>query len=299
MPVRTLYMGGGGDGAPVLLESREFSGIYRWISACFSIDGLQQSVAEVDFARVDPAKAGALAEAGVDRVAGIVLVAEGEDAARSFGGIRFCRKAGIRWINVDLSVRPGQLDVPAVKRFLGRLRKAGPDSVHFPDAWRQADEPALKALVRGARPLRRGRGGNIQLERPGASRRHLLGLGWGALSNISGGFLYEKNGGLSDWVRRCAAGRALPFRGAAVDARSEMRGFIIGRLADSGHLGPGEFKRRFGVAAQEAFPGEFRRLARDSRAKVGPREIRARPEAFMEIAVLRGLSRRRSKPRRR
>ncbi|MFH2203852.1 MAG: hypothetical protein ABIJ96_12095 [Elusimicrobiota bacterium] len=247
-PFANVYIGGGSRGALTTLPAEAIDALLTWLHDRFDLSASDQFTAEIDALLVDQEKAALLKRHGVNRITTRLPLLEDERDRLAFArGVRRCRKAGIRAIDVDL--KGPWKDRAALEADAALVAKLKPDSVNLPFGISppEKDGPPVK---------------NTQLCQMRELRGAILGLGSHAVSYAGRRLVYAKAGGFFLYVRTCLRGGALRYTGGPVSQAQAMRGRLIAGLGEDGYVDREAFREAFASYPEEAFPEIFDALLR-------------------------------------
>ncbi|MCY2927379.1 MAG: coproporphyrinogen-III oxidase family protein, partial [Planctomycetota bacterium] len=266
---------------------------------------------------VEPARAGTLADAGVNRVSlGVQSFVPEElavlgrihspaQAVRAFDALRH---AGFDNLSIDLIYgTPGQT-LESWRRSLTQAIDLGVDHLscycltleRSTPLWRRCRTGGLREMDEGLAIDQAQRAGLRQYElsnfaRPGRQCRHNLtywrneayvGIGPGAAGYL-GGRRWVNRADLQAWATTLLAGRTAPARGERLTGRPLMAETIMLALRLKTGLDRRLFRDRFGSDVAEAFPHSLARHEAIGSLVVSPRRVRlARACYFTSNAVL-------------
>jgi len=219
VPVRSVYLGGGGPGAAARLGIEALTALLDFLRGRFDLSGCEQRTVELDFSCLGAAAARLLAARGFDRATGLFpLEPESPGLRRRWrdirSGIRRCRQAGLSSVNLDLTADRARLGDSLSEAAARRLRGLRPDRIQVPDDW-----PARAASVRRFRAALRGGGRSVEKGLPSENIQTfpddsgwpVLGLGWGARSCTAAGKRWQAAGSWPFFCSRLGSGRGVPL----------------------------------------------------------------------------------------
>lgn len=311
-PAVSLYVGGG---TPSLLSPAQIDRLFALLRRHFAWPAGAEVTVEANPESLEPARLEALVRNGVNRLSlGVQAWQPGllRRLGRRHGpgevrrAVEEARRAGLANLNADLIFGlPGQglgewresLEAAVALGFehlsayalelepetaFGRLRAAG--RLPLPD------EEEVAAMYRLAQRFL-AQSGYRQVEisnwaRPGFESRHnllywrteeWLGLGPGAASRL-GGLEWRNGGDVEAYLRALEEGQPPPREVAVLDAmRAASDAVVLGLRLGAG-VDPEAFRRRFGLALEEAFPGAVRRALASGLAELRGGRLRLTEE---------------------
>lgn len=273
--LRTVYIGGGGEGVLSRFTSAQAESLFRMIHERFELKSCLQYSIELDLARTTPGLMAILREVGAHRVmakAALPETAEQESRYRAAlaAFVELSRRNRIRSIDVDI-VCSDSLDGGAARRNLefalglginsihlerGRDPKAGRDLPKFPeDAWHQCCR--ILTERQAAAPSADDHE-NLHLYHAKGLHSSVIGLGFGAVSHARSAIRYLKAGNYISYL--LALGKPGPpsFLGVLLRPSDEMRAFVVRNLENVGCVSCDDFSRIFAKPLERALRQELR-----------------------------------------
>lgn len=289
---KTVYIGGG---TPSIFSPRQLSRLFTAIYNNFDCKDACQVMVEVSPSTVTRAKIKVLKDFGVNKITlGIQTTnasllkrlkrtGQTEAVVREAYGI--IRKAGIKYVNVDLIAGLPYETRKSFFRSLDTAIKLRPDTIHinafYPGPTTGVFQPGYKLSgreVENRDRLVREAYARMSGECPGTFERHgdpkenmqfyhykklhnpVLGLGCGAISHAVGQLQYETAGSVKSYIENISAGDFPAVAGVAMNFEAETRAYTISCLESEAVVPKRDFKNIFGVEFDDIFSKEIIQL---------------------------------------
>jgi len=314
--IKTVYIAGG---TPSILSSKNLERLFRSLYKYFNLDSCGQITIEINPYTVTLKKIKVLKDFGVDRITiGIQTLNESvlkkldrpqykKSVFRSYDNIR---KAGIKYINVDLMAGlPGQT-LNSFTRTLEETLRLKPDTIHINPFYPVSSTPfflngkRLKfadimnriELIRLAYRMIAQRYPSA-FERDGLEKENMqyynfkkfnssiLGLGYGALSHANHNLHYGKFSDFKLYIKILKKNNFPYLIGHKLNKETEMRAYVIANLENNSCVSKELFYQLFRKSIDEVFREEIRFLIGKGKLEKDDTYIKIVPDNKIELFI--------------
>jgi oxygen-independent coproporphyrinogen-3 oxidase len=308
-PIKTFNIGGG---TPSALSERNLEKLLGLVHRSFDLYACSQKSVEISPVNVTRRKMAILKDAGMDRVSiGVQSlddkVLKSNTRWQPLEGVTDCymnvRAAGFRCVNVDLMTGlPGQT-LESFRRTLAAVLRLRPDTVSiypfrpqdttlFYQSGRRLSSKDIALRSAMAQEYVRimdalGPSSTVNPNKTQEPRlmnqmdyyatqfnSSIIGIGYGAVSHAFSSLNYRKEADYSNYIKRLSAGRFPLLSGYRLNAQTEMRAFLVRRLAKKGEVSLLEFRDIFGLFVEHVFCDEISFLKKLRRIEIKDNMLR-------------------------